>query len=150
MGCTVIDHDLHMSYQSRGIGKEVGWHKWLICMHDFRSELSKHCNIVGDLTGRWSDYMFSKSLTAGKLWKKCYLCRQQCACLWASTIFADRFVSQYSDVIMRFMLLLDVLSPFKKHGLTLIPAWISNCIHHIVWLQITYPVPNVSSLGIER
>ena len=32
--------------------------------------------------------------------------------------------------------------PFHLHGLTLIPAWISNCIHYIVWDEITNPLLN--------
>ena len=30
-------------------------------------------------------------------------------------------------------------SPFHKHGLTLIPAWICNHIHYKMWYEITYP-----------
>ena len=30
------------------------------------------------------------------------------------------------------------------HGLTLIPACISNCIHYKVWGEITYPFPNLN------
>ena len=33
-------------------------------------------------------------------------------------------------------------SPFYKHGLTLIPAWISNRMHSQVWDEITYPSQN--------
>ena len=32
--------------------------------------------------------------------------------------------------------------PFYKHGLTLIPAWISNYINYKVWDKITYPPSN--------
>ena len=32
--------------------------------------------------------------------------------------------------------------PFYYHGLTLIPIWISNYIHHKVWDEIVYPFPN--------
>ena len=34
--------------------------------------------------------------------------------------------------------------PFYKHGLTLIPAWISNYILRKVWDQITYPFLNIN------
>ena len=34
--------------------------------------------------------------------------------------------------------------PYYKHGLTYIPAWISNYIHYKVWDKITYPFPNLS------
>ena len=32
---------------------------------------------------------------------------------------------------------------FYKHGLTLIPAWISNYIQYKMWDEIIYPFPNV-------
>ena len=32
--------------------------------------------------------------------------------------------------------------PFYKHGLTLIPAWISYYTHYNVWDEITYPFLN--------
>ena len=39
--------------------------------------------------------------------------------------------------------------PFYKHGLTLIPAWISNHIHHKVWDEITYPFLNFNGATVE-
>ena len=33
--------------------------------------------------------------------------------------------------------------PFYNHGLTLIPAWISNHMSRKVWDEITYPFPNL-------
>ena len=36
------------------------------------------------------------------------------------------------------------MAPFYKHGLTLIPASISNYIHYKVWDEITYQFPNFS------
>ena len=36
----------------------------------------------------------------------------------------------------------DATALFNKHGITLIPAWISNYIHYNVWDEITYPSPN--------
>ena len=36
-----------------------------------------------------------------------------------------------------------------KHGLTLIPVWISNYIHHKVWDEITYPFPNFNGAAVE-
>ena len=32
--------------------------------------------------------------------------------------------------------------PFYWHGLTLIPAWIGNCMHYTIWDDITYPFHN--------
>ena len=37
----------------------------------------------------------------------------------------------------------------RFHGLTLIPAWISNCIHYKVWDQMTYPFPNFNGATVE-
>ena len=39
--------------------------------------------------------------------------------------------------------------PFYKHGLTLVPAWISNYIHYKVWDEITYPFLNFNSATVE-
>ena len=40
-------------------------------------------------------------------------------------------------------------SPFYKHGLTLIPAWISNYIHYKVWDEFISPFPNFNSVAVE-
>ena len=40
-------------------------------------------------------------------------------------------------------------SPFYWHGLTLNPARISNCIHYIVWDEITYPSLNFNGATVE-
>ena len=32
--------------------------------------------------------------------------------------------------------LVDICGPFYQHGLTLIPAWISNYIHYNVWNEL--------------
>ena len=42
-----------------------------------------------------------------------------------------------------------IKSPFYKHGLTLIPAWISNYINYKVWDEITYPFPNFNGVTVE-
>ena len=39
--------------------------------------------------------------------------------------------------------------PFYYHGLTFFPAWISNCIHYIVWDETTYPFRNFSGATVE-
>ena len=39
--------------------------------------------------------------------------------------------------------------PFYYYGLTLIPAWISNYIHHKMWYEITYPFPNFNGATVE-
>ena len=38
---------------------------------------------------------------------------------------------------------------FYWHGLTLIPAWISNYIRYEVWCEITYPCPNFDGTTVE-
>ena len=38
---------------------------------------------------------------------------------------------------------------FYKHGLTLIPAWISNYIHYKVWDEIIYPFLNCNGATVE-
>ena len=40
-------------------------------------------------------------------------------------------------------------SPFYKHGLTLIPAWISNHMPSKVWDEITYPFLNFNGAAVE-
>ena len=42
-----------------------------------------------------------------------------------------------------------VNGPFYKHGLTLIPACISNYIHYKVWDEITYPFLNFNGATVE-
>ena len=39
--------------------------------------------------------------------------------------------------------------PFYLHGLTSIPAWISNYIHYKMWGEITYPVLNFNGCIVE-
>ena len=39
--------------------------------------------------------------------------------------------------------------PFKKYGLNLISAWISNYIHYKVWDGITYPFSNFNDATVE-
>ena len=41
------------------------------------------------------------------------------------------------------------MGTFYKHGLTLIPAWISNHIPSKLWDEITYPFPNFKSGTVE-
>ena len=43
----------------------------------------------------------------------------------------------------------NIWAPFYYHGLTLIPAWISNYIHYNVWDEITYPILNFNGATVE-
>ena len=40
-------------------------------------------------------------------------------------------------------------SPWYKQGLTWIPAWLSNDIHHKMWDEITNPFPNFNVRTVE-
>ena len=40
-------------------------------------------------------------------------------------------------------------SPFYEHGLTLIPAWISNHIHGNIWDGINHPFLNFNGANVE-
>ena len=44
---------------------------------------------------------------------------------------------------------IEACSLFYLHGLTLIPAWISNHIHYKVWDEITYPFLNFNGCTVE-
>ena len=41
------------------------------------------------------------------------------------------------------------LGSFYKHGLTLIPSWISNLFHYKMWDEIIYPFPNFNGATVE-
>ena len=43
----------------------------------------------------------------------------------------------------------SIRAPFYLHGLTLIPAWISNYIHYKLWDDITYPFLNFNGATVE-
>ena len=43
----------------------------------------------------------------------------------------------------------DISGPFYEHGLTLIPAWISNHMPSKVWDDITYPFLNINGATVE-
>ena len=38
---------------------------------------------------------------------------------------------------------------FYQHGITSIPAWMSNRISSKVWDEITYPFPNFNGAAVE-
>ena len=44
---------------------------------------------------------------------------------------------------------LNLLRPFYFLELTLIPAWISNYTHYIMWDEVTYPFPNFKRSTVE-
>ena len=52
----------------------------------------------------------------------------------------------HSNVLDRFI---TAPPPLYQHGLTLIPAWISNYTHYIVWDEITYPFLNFNGATAE-
>ena len=44
---------------------------------------------------------------------------------------------------------IDHSGRFYKHGLTIIPAWISNHTPNKVWDEITYPFQNFNGCTVE-
>ena len=50
---------------------------------------------------------------------------------------------------MYMLLQLDPSGPFYLHGLTLIPAWMSNHTSSKVWDEITYPFLNFNGATVE-
>ena len=50
---------------------------------------------------------------------------------------------------VRYNILYSTSSPFYLHGLTLIPAWISNHMPGKVWGEITYPFLNFNGCTVE-
>ena len=53
------------------------------------------------------------------------------------------------DIEIRWEPLLDYSGLFYIHGLTLIPARISDYIHYKVWNEISYSFPNFNSADVE-
>ena len=43
-----------------------------------------------------------------------------------------------------------LMGPSHKHGLTLIPAWISNHMPITLWDEITHPFPNSKSVPLKH
>ena len=41
------------------------------------------------------------------------------------------------------------IGPFNQHGLTLIPAWLSNHMPSKVWDEIIYPFQNFNGATVE-
>ena len=46
-------------------------------------------------------------------------------------------------------MMLMISGPFYKHGLILIPAWISNYIYYKEWDEINYPFLNFNGATVE-
>ena len=57
--------------------------------------------------------------------------------------------SMRADVAYILVSTLLPLGPFYKNGLTLIPAWISNCVYYKVWDEITNPSSNFNGVTVE-
>ena len=45
--------------------------------------------------------------------------------------------------------IINTSGPFYEHGLTLIPAWISNHMSSQMWDGITYPFLNFNGATVE-
>ena len=84
-----------------------------------------------------------------------HLKRSSAVCLGLNVISADHGRVRLPTLV--FTVPADVLTlvpiktsgPFYEHGLTLIPAWISNYIHYNVWDEITYPFLNFNGVTVE-
>ena len=62
----------------------------------------------------------------------------------------DLFLEGEEILIEIMEIISDVSSGlFYKHGLTVIPAWISNYIHYNAWDEITYPFLNFNGATVE-
>ena len=73
-------------------------------------------------------------------------------CMRACGIFYRRFVPRTGNTDTTHVLCCYIISsmgPFYQHGLTLTPAWISNCIHYNMWDEITYPFLNFNGATVE-
>ena len=56
--------------------------------------------------------------------------------------------TEYMDSFITTMTL-SACGPFYWHGLTLIPAWITNYMPGEVWGEITYPFLNFNGCTVE-
>ena len=74
-------------------------------------------------------------------------------CRWKYIYFCYHFstvmVHWYEIFTWKTKIRLKTCGPFYLHGLTLIPAWISNHIHYKVWDEITYPFLNFNGCTVE-
>ena len=70
---------------------------------------------------------------------------------WGLTTFLTEFQTLPACAIFKEVKnsTLTPLTNIIEHGLTLIPAWVSNHIHYHVWDEITYPPPNFNSCTVE-
>ena len=80
--------------------------------------------------------------------------RPQFSCFNLSSIFwererCDHFNSTITYAFAVVIKLEPLRTPFYKHGLSLIRAWISNRTHHKMWDDISYPFPNFDGATME-
>ena len=68
--------------------------------------------------------------------------------MW-SLMTATEVMSSFPRMTKITLLILNASGPFYNHGLTLIPAWISNYIHYNVLDEITYPFLNFNGATVE-
>ena len=66
---------------------------------------------------------------------------------WGSRDFQSDFND--SNILLMLVMLYFCYQPFHKHGLTLIPEWISNYINYQGCEEITYPFPNFNGCTVE-
>ena len=65
--------------------------------------------------------------------------------------YTYHFVNGWYNIVSVISIIIGLIisGPFYSHGLTLIPAWISNYTHYNVWDEITYPFLNFNSATVE-
>ena len=68
--------------------------------------------------------------------------------IYVKVLSEDRFEHRW-NLNFTWFSCLPPRGPFYWHGLTLIPAWVSNYIHYKVWDDITYPFLNFSGYTVE-
>ena len=71
------------------------------------------------------------------------------AAILADNIFNGIFLNENDWIPIKILLKYVPSGTFYLHGLTLIPAWISNYIHYKLWGEITYPFLNFNGCTIE-
>ena len=70
-------------------------------------------------------------------------------CRKISKLCLDDKESCFGKFLINWCLYIDTWARFYLHGLTLIPAWISNYTHYNVWDEITYPFLNFNGATVE-
>ena len=107
------------------------------------------CQVTLDISGSPIDLKWSSHKYPGQPWQ-----------VWAYLGWNDRYAKFHKYLTLDALNFLSFSTwhssgnfstwgPFYQHGLTFIPAWISNYIHYNVWDEITYPFLNFNGCTVE-